>query len=156
MDPATQRNLEVFKTANQVRKGSLTDSMDETVTPAGARLLEEYLSSPERDLAEINRRQNLVLEFSRIPSVVEEVGEVLKSGSDLQRILGRLRNRLVRPRELGGLRSTIRGLPRIRKLLTEDLEGFPSIQEMGRSVETFDELCHLLESSFWKKACPWK
>ena len=43
LDPATQRNLEVFKTSAQTRKGSLLDAMDQTVTSAGARLLESYL-----------------------------------------------------------------------------------------------------------------
>ena len=49
------------------------DSMDETVTPAGARLLERFLTSPERDLNEIRRRQSLVEEFSRVPSIVRDV-----------------------------------------------------------------------------------
>ena len=57
LDPATQRNLEIFRTTSQTRKGSLLDAMDQTVSPAGARLLERYLASPERDLSEIRRRQ---------------------------------------------------------------------------------------------------
>ena len=147
LDPATQRNLEVFKTSAQTRKGSLIDAMDQTVTAGGARLLESYLSSPERDLAEISRRQNLVREFSQIPSVVREVAEILKTSSDLERILGRLRNRLVRPRELGGLRSTVRNLPQIRAVLLEKANEFPAIKTLALSVETFDDLSDLLESS---------
>ena len=42
LDPATQRNLEVFKTSAQTRKGSLLDCMDDTVSPAGARLVESF------------------------------------------------------------------------------------------------------------------
>ena len=121
--------------------------MDQTVTAGGARLLESYLSSPERDLAEISRRQNLVREFSQIPSVVREVAEILKTSSDLERILGRLRNRLVRPRELGGLRSTVRNLPQIRSVLLEKANEFPAIKTLALSVETFDELSDLLENS---------
>ena len=83
-------------------QGSLLDSMDQTVT-GGARLLERYLASPERNLSEIRRRQGCVAEFSRAISTVDEIGVILRTGSDLERILGRLRNRLVRPRELGGL-----------------------------------------------------
>ena len=147
LDPATQRNLEVFKTTAQTRKGSLMDSMDETVTPAGARLLERFLTSPERDLNEIRRRQSLVEEFSRVPSIVRDVQEVLRSGSDLERILGRLRNRLVRPRELGGLRSTLRGLPKIREVLSENQHNYPSIGELALRVDTFEELASLLEDS---------
>lgn len=145
LDPATQRNLEVFKTSAQTRKGSLLDAMDQTVTSAGARLLESYLSSPERDLVEIHRRQSCVVEFSQAPSAVEEVSSILKTGSDLERILGRLRNRLVRPRELGGLRSTIRGLPRVSHCLFGLGERFPAIYEIAQRVQTFEELCEVLD-----------
>jgi DNA mismatch repair protein MutS len=145
LDPATQRNLEVFKTSAHTRKGSLLDAMDQTVTSAGARLLESYLSSPERDLVEIHRRQSCVVEFSQAPSAVEEITSILKTGNDLERILGRLRNRLVRPRELGGLRSTIRGLPGISRCLLGLGERFPAIYEIAQRVQTFEELCEILD-----------
>ena len=147
LDPATQRNLEVFKTSSQTRKGSLMDSMDQTATAAGARLLERYLGSPEKNLGEIKRRQDLVREFSTAPEVVEEVGSILKTGSDLDRILGRLRNRLVRPRELGGLRATLRGLPEIRKVLNNLGVDYPAIQGLANQIEIFEELAGLLESA---------
>ena len=115
LDPATQRNLEVFKTSAQTRKGSLLDCMDDTVSPAGARLVESFLASPERDLAEI-QKAGCVNEFSRCPQEVEEVRKVLRQGADLERILGRLRNRVVRPRELGGLRATVADYPRYEKI----------------------------------------
>lgn len=145
LDPATQRNLEVFKTSTQTRKGSLMDSMDQTATAAGARLLERYLGSPEKNLGEIKSRQDLVREFSTAPEVVEEVGSILKTGSDLDRILGRLRNRLVRPRELGGLRATLRGLPEIRNVLNNLGVDYPAIQGLANQIEIFEELAGLLE-----------
>ncbi len=145
LDPATQRNLEVFKTSAQTRKGSLLDCMDETVSPAGARLVESFLASPERDLSEIQRRQACVEEFSRCPQEVEEVREVLRRGADLERILGRLRNRVVRPRELGGLRATVRGLPAIRKTLESLGSSFPAIQSLAHRIELFEELRDLLD-----------
>lgn len=147
LDPATQRNLEVFKTSAQSRKGSLLDAMDRTATPAGSRLLESYLASPERSLGEIHRRQTCVLEFSKAPAVVEEIVSILKTGSDLERILGRLRNRLVRPRELGGLRSTIRGLPAVSNCLTSLGERYPGIQKLASSLETFEDLCEVLNQA---------
>ena len=144
LDPATQRNLEVFKTSAQTRKGSLLDAMDETVTAAGARLLESYLASPERELSEIYRRQSCVIEFSKAPAVIEEIISILKTGSDLERILGRLKNRLVRPRELGGLRSTVRSLPAVSSCLLGLGERYPAIQNLAQCVETFDDLCEVL------------
>ena len=46
--------------------------MDETVSSAGARMIESFLARPERDLMEIRRRQACVEEFS-IPRTIEEV-----------------------------------------------------------------------------------
>ena len=136
--------MEVFRTSAQTRKGSLLDSMDETVTPAGARLVESFLARPERDIAEIQRRQTCVQEFSQNPRAVEQVREILKSGADLERILGRLHNRVVRPRELGGLRATVRGLPGIRTVLVELGGRFPGIQSLAVGIELFEDLADLL------------
>ncbi len=147
LDPATQRNLEVFRTSAQTRKGSLLDCMDETVSPAGARLVESFLASPERNLTEIQRRQSCVHEFSTTPRVVEGVRDTLRRGADLERILGRLRNRVVRPRELGGLRATVRGLPSVRTLLIELGNNYPAIQSLAERVELFEDLGELLEKS---------
>ena len=105
VDPATQRNLEIFRTSANTRSGSLIDAMDETVTPSGSRLLERYLAQPELNLGEIRRRQDCVGEFLDAPGLTEKVREVLRGGNDLERILGRLRNRMARPRELGGRRG---------------------------------------------------
>jgi DNA mismatch repair protein MutS len=147
LDPATQRNLEVFRTTGQTRKGSLLDCMDETVSPAGARLVESFLSRPEREISEIERRQACVHEFSGVPGVVDGVREILRRGADLERILGRLRNRLVRPRELGGLRATVRGLPGIREALLGLGDGYPAIRNLGERVEVFEDLSDLLNRS---------
>ena len=154
LDPATQRNLEVFRTTSQTRKGSLLDAMDQTVTSGGARLLERYLASPERNLSEIRRRQGCVAEFSKAISTVDEIGGILRTGSDLERILGRLRNRLVRPRELGGLRATVRGLPGIKDALLRLGDRYPSIQSLAAALDTFDELRELLDRALEEELPP--
>ncbi|MGA1115971.1 MAG: DNA mismatch repair protein MutS, partial [Opitutales bacterium] len=135
------------RTSAQTRKGSLLDCMDETVSPAGARLVESFLASPERNLTEIQRRQSCVYEFSTTPRVVEGVRDTLRRGADLERILGRLRNRVVRPRELGGLRATLRGLPSVRTLLIELGNNYSAIQSLAERVELFEDLGELLEKS---------
>jgi DNA mismatch repair protein MutS len=147
LDPATQRNLEVFRTSSNSRKGSLLDAMDETITSAGGRLLERYLGQPELDLTEINRRQQCVGEFAGAPGLADQVRDALRGGNDVERILGRLRNRLARPRELGGLRATLRSLPVLADLLREVSDRHPCIAGLGQALHTFDELCGLLEEA---------
>ena len=95
LDPATQRNLEIFKTSSQTRKGSLLDSMDQTVTAAGSRLLERFLSHPERDIRKSNAGKLASLIFLPFPKLFPSYARSCEKGNDLERILGRLRNRLV-------------------------------------------------------------
>ena len=147
LDPATQRNLEVFKTTSHTRAGSLLDVMDDTSSAAGSRLLERFLGSPERDLEEILRRQNCVAEFSTRPTLVAKIADIFKSGSDIERILGRLQNRMARPREIGGLRTMLRGIPSLKETLMEVDGGADSIQALAQEVKTFDPLRELLEKA---------
>ena len=147
LDPATQRNLEVFKTTAHTRSGSLLDVMDETSSAAGSRLLERFLGAPEKDLHEILRRQSCVSEFMVRPSLVGQVCEILRSGSDIERILGRLRNRMARPREVGGLRTMLRGLPALREAMLNTAKGAAAISSLAERVVTFDSLRELLEQA---------
>ncbi len=122
LDPATLRNLEIFHSASGGRDGSLLAAIDRTVTPAGTRLLQHYLSSPPLDLEELRRRQDSVGELIAAPGEARRLREHLQSVRDIPRILGRLQNRLRNPRELGGIRETLRQIPRIRETLA-DVEG---------------------------------
>ena len=117
LDAASSRNLELFASSNGQREGSLLETIDRTETPSGARLLALWLAEPSTDLATIARRQDAVGEFFRHPGAASRVGEALRGVRDIARILARLQNRLRNPRELGGVRDTLRSLPSIREEL---------------------------------------
>ena len=142
LDPATLRNLEIFKSAASTRKGSLLEAMDGTVTAPGARLLERWLCAPELDLAEIQRRQNCVGEFVGAPGLTTELQQLLRGIRDIERILGRLQNRMRNPRELGGVRDTLNALPSIAATLLE----FPDtpVAAIADRIHSFETLCEEL------------
>jgi len=121
LDAASSRNLELFAASNGAREGSLLETIDRTLTPAGARLLALWLAEPSTDLRVISRRQEAVGEFFKHPGASSRVSEGLSGIRDIARILARLQNRLRNPRELGGVRDTLRALPPIR----EELLAFP-------------------------------
>ena len=138
LDPATLRNLEIFKSAANTRQGSLLAAMDGCATPAGARLLERWLCAPELDLIEIRRRQSCVGEFVGAPGLSTELQNLLKGIRDLERILGRLQNRMRNPRELGGVRDTLDSLPAIAATLLE----FPDtpVAALAARIRDFEDL----------------
>ena len=145
LDPATLRNLEIFKSAANTRQGSLLAAMDGTVTAPGARLLERWLCAPELDLDEIKRRQNCVGEFVTAPGLASEMQNLLKDVRDIERILSRLQNRMRNPRELGGVRDTLLALPAIATTLLE----FPDspVAAIAERIHNFDSISATLDRS---------
>ncbi len=143
LDPATLRNLEIFKSAANTRHGSLLGAMDATVTAPGARLLERWLCAPELDLGEIKRRQDCVGEFVSAPGLTTELQNLLKGIRDIERILSRLQNRMRNPRELGGVRDTLAALPGIATTLLE----FPDtpVAAIAEHIHNFDTLAATLD-----------
>ena len=145
LDPATIRNLEIFQSAQNTKKGSLLVAMDRTVTAAGARLLEHFLSEPKLDLVEMKRRQQCVGEFLKAPQFVSELQEYLKCIRDLPRVIGRMQNRLNNPRELGSIRDTLQQIPLISRVLNQ----FPGtvIRNLSERVRDFPKMRELLQRS---------
>lgn len=117
LDAASSRNLELFTTQSGRREGSLIETIDRTLTPAGARLLARWLAEPSTDLGVIRGRSEAVAALVRHPGASSRLGESLAAVRDIPRILARLQNRLRNPRELGGVRDTLAALPAIREEL---------------------------------------
>lgn len=145
LDPATLRNLEVFRSSQNTRSGTLIEAMDGTVTAAGGRLLEEYLAVPLMDMVELGRRQQCVGDFIENFSDAGILHDTLKKVRDVKRIISRLQNRIRNPRELGGVRDTLRQLPYLRQVLVE-MEGV-AVKELASRIDCFEGLCGILEEA---------
>src|SRR5699024_8943980 len=100
MDHFTLRNLEIVCSSHPQGK-SLLDIVDKTSTPMGARLLRRRLILPLKSVVEINRRLDLIEFFNKEEELKYEILSLLKSISDLDRLLGRLASEKICPKELG-------------------------------------------------------
>ncbi|KQX21562.1 DNA mismatch repair protein MutS [Sphingomonas sp. Root50] len=118
IDAATRESLEITLSQAGVRKGSLLDAVDRTVTGAGARLLGADLSAPLTDVAAIEARLDLVALFEGDGGLRDRLRGALRALPDIGRALGRLVARRGSPRDLGQLRD---GLDQAR--LLHDLLG---------------------------------
>ncbi|HCR30584.1 MAG TPA: DNA mismatch repair protein MutS [Opitutae bacterium] len=142
LDPATLRNLEIFRSTRGTREGSLLHSISRVKTASGARLLEQWLIAPERSIDELQRRQDCIERFAASPVASSEIQDLLKSVRDIKRILGRIQNRIRNPRELGGIRETLKQLPAI----IEALRGVSStsVDTITRGIDPLPHLTELL------------
>ena len=105
IDPATRRNLELVKSLDGRRDGSLLATIDRTLTGPGARLLAERIAAPLTERAEIERRLDLVQLFVERSAVRERVRETLRRTPDIERALQRLSVGRGGPRDLAALRD---------------------------------------------------
>ncbi|MBL8698671.1 MAG: DNA mismatch repair protein MutS [Alphaproteobacteria bacterium] len=117
IDPATRRNLELETTIAGERKGSLLDTIDWTLTGAGARLLADDLAGPLVDPAAIDTRLDVVDHFVVAAIARAELREHLRRLPDLERALQRLAMGRAGPRDLAAVRDGLATIPSIRAIL---------------------------------------
>jgi len=121
IDAATRRNLELTRTLTGERKGSLLAVIDRTVTGAGARLLERWLSAPLTDASAINARLDAVDALVDGAAARERLREGLRRVPDVERALSRLALERGGPRDLAMLRDALAQVPGLRVGLGEGL-----------------------------------
>jgi DNA mismatch repair protein MutS len=116
MDNFTLRNLEIVYPSNPQGK-SLLDIIDKTVTPMGGRLLRRRIILPLKSVSEIQRRLSVIDFLNENDGLKYEISQLLKSISDLDRLMGKLAAERISPREIGHLRQSLINIHTIKELL---------------------------------------
>lgn len=120
IDSFTMRNLEVFKSlATQGTHGTLIDIIDETVTAGGGRLLRQWLNRPLTDDKKINSRLKSVAGFVNNKQALSAVIDILKSASDIERIIGKVNRSKATPKEILALGNSLNLIPELTKQLNK-------------------------------------
>src|SRR5262245_23230345 len=107
IDAATRANLELMRSNQGSRAGSLLAAIDRTVTAAGARELASRLGSPLTDVDALNARLDAVAYLANEPRLRQMLREELKAAPDLARALARLALGRGGPRDLGAVKDAI-------------------------------------------------
>ncbi|MBW8362505.1 MAG: DNA mismatch repair protein MutS [Kaistella sp.] len=141
MDNFTLRNLEIVYPSNPQGK-SLLDIIDKTATPMGGRLLRRRLILPLKSVDEINRRLNLIEFFNKEDSLKYEIQQLLKSISDLDRLMGKLASEKICPKEVGYLRQSLINIHQIKALL----HPFADVLAWVEPLNDLHELIQYLQS----------
>lgn len=120
IDSFTMRNLEVFKSlATQGTHGTLINIIDETVTAGGGRLLRQWLNRPLTDDKKINSRLKSVAGFVNNKQALSAVIDILKSASDIERIIGKVNRSKATPKEILALGYSLNLIPELTKQLNK-------------------------------------
>ncbi len=147
MDPSTRRNLELTETIRGEPAPTLFSLLDTCATGMGSRLLRQTLHHPLRDRAALSARLDTVeaLVGGNGMAPYRGLHETLRQCADVERITARIALRSARPRDLSGLRETLRLLPELGKTLAS-LPG-QRLTELAGALAPQDKLALLLASA---------
>ena len=144
MDIHTKRNLELIENIRtKEKKYSLLWLLDKTKTAMGSRKLKNYILSPLVNKEKIEKRYEVVETLIKEFILKEELRELLSNIYDLERILGRISFGSANARDLLQLKTSLKVLPDINKILK-------SINYC--KIDEFNELYELLENSIYEDA----
>lgn len=119
LDQTAVRTLELFETVRERSgAGSLYGTINETVTPMGARLLRQWLLRPLLDTDEIHRRQDAVQVLVDAPALRDRLRKLLEGVGDIERLASRVALGVAHPRDLIALRNSLRPLAAVKAALS--------------------------------------
>ncbi len=140
LDPATRRSLELVETMREgAQRGSLLWVLDRTLTPMGGRLLRKWVNQPLLDIDRINQRLDAVEAWVNAPLERAELREALRPVRDIERWANRCTQGIVTPRDLVGLRESLRALPQVKAIAAR-------VGQDG-GLDLNEEALHLLETA---------
>jgi len=142
LDAATQVNLELVESRG-ARNMSLLAALDRTVTPMGGRKLRSWILQPLRDLAELERRQQLIADLLHEADLLAALRSCLKSIRDLERAAGRLSQASGNARDLVALKVSLQQIPELKSELRKLIERV----DFGKEQPQTGTLCRVVFES---------
>jgi DNA mismatch repair protein MutS len=99
MDKFTIRNLELLGTGTDNGQ-TLLRTLDNTVSPMGARMLKRWIVLPLKDSRKINERLDLVEYFIKDPTLRNGITQHIRQTGDVERLVSKIPMKKINPREV--------------------------------------------------------
>ncbi|MBE2191897.1 MAG: DNA mismatch repair protein MutS [Alphaproteobacteria bacterium] len=140
IDPSTLRSLELIRTQSGEKSGSLLDTIDMTLTGAGARMLQSRLTAPLRDVGEISHRHNDIETLIGQFSLTSNLRTTLKLVADMERSIARLSLMRGGPRDLASIRDGLGYASSLRAQILEYGLGKSSLVRISDALSLSDDV----------------
>jgi DNA mismatch repair protein MutS len=146
MDAATRRNLEISETLRGEPSPTLFSLLDGTAGAMGGRLLRHWLHHPLRDRQALQLRLDAIAQLGAdAGSACARMHDTLKRSADVERITSRIALATARPRDLSGLRDSLKLLPELKALLANF--DSPRLTQLGAAMVAPESLVAELEQA---------
>lgn len=146
IDAYSRANLELTENkVDRTRSNTLISVLDKCKTSMGSRKLKLWIDNPLLSKSRIEKRLDAVTELMSDRAKLEEIRECFVGILDISRIMGRLKYNKAIPKELVGLRESLRRLPNLRNNIS-DLS-CSMLSDLYKNMSTYDALCYLLDKA---------
>ena len=115
LDRFTIRNLELISSTNE-NATTLSDVLDETSSPMGARLLKRWIVMPLKDEKTINERLQVVDYFHQNRDLRDQLIQEIKQVGDLERLISKIGLQKANPREIIQLKRALYAVEKLKEL----------------------------------------
>lgn len=138
LDRIALRNLELSKTIQGSRKGSLLSVLDEASTAMGSRMIRSWIEQPLNDKEAIEKRLDAVNALYVDPMNSQSMREMLSGVYDVERLLSRIAYESINPRDCLALLASLDVVPMLKSRGSE----FSSIllKELFDKLDPMDDI----------------
>ncbi len=139
LDAGTRRNLELVESiAGTDTRNTLLDVLDFTRTPMGGRQFKQWLQHPLLDAEEIIRRHDIVTSFYDEEELREELTDVLKEVSDIERLLSRIVTGRANARDMLNLQHSLEVIEPVKNHIAGS--GYEVLKAYFEKLDPLDQL----------------
>ncbi len=147
LDPATQRNLELVKNAQDGgRRNTLFSVIDGATTPMGSRMIKKWLLRPLIKQKAIEQRQDALEICIHDIAFMQHIENALQKIGDIERVIGRIALRRAHLHDYCALMSALTCVPIIISVL-HDKKETALFAVIMQHISDFSKLKKLLESA---------
>lgn len=144
MDRFTIRNLEIlpegFNAGNCLLK-----TLDNTITPMGARLLKRWIVLPLKDIQKINERLDAVEFLVKETELRKQILHQLKQCGDIERLVSKISMKKISPREMMQLSKSLHVADELKMILSNSSNEY--LQRLADALNP----CHLIAEKIVKE-----
>lgn len=119
LDRFTVRNLELIGSTNE-NATTLSDVLDQTASPMGARLLKRWIVMPLKDRKSIQERLDVVAYFSEHRDLRDALIQEIKYVGDLERLISKIGLQKASPREIVQLKRALYAVEKLKELTNQE------------------------------------
>lgn len=142
LDRFTIRNLELIDSPNE-NAITLSDVLDHTASPMGARMLKRWIVMPLKDQKPIEKRLNTVSFLLENLDLREVLIREIRQIGDLERLISKIGLQRANPREVVQLKRALLSIGRIKELIISS--GSPSLQTISDQLNSCPSVIEKIE-----------